>query len=64
MNDIPENQRRTGRASRAGGGMMDPHNQIASKLRALYSAIEQEPIPDMFLDLLERLDQAEQSGKS
>ncbi|MGI0524857.1 hypothetical protein ABY43_11700 [Rhizobium giardinii] len=44
--------------------MMDPNNQIASKLRALYSAVEQEPIPDMFLDLLEKLDQAERMGKS
>jgi len=62
MSDIPENRRRAG--GRAGGGMMDPNNQIASKLRALYSAVEQEPIPDLFLDLLEKLDKAEQTGKS
>lgn len=62
MSDIPEDRRRPG--GRAVGGMMDPNNQIASKLRALYSAIEQEPIPDLFLDLLEKLDKAEQTGKS
>lgn len=61
MSDIPENRRR---ACGAGDGMMDPNNQIASKLRALYSAVEREPIPDLFLDLLERLDKAEQTGKS
>jgi hypothetical protein len=61
MSDIPENKRRAGVA---GGGMTGAHNQIASKLRALYSAVEQEPIPDMFLDLLEKLDKAEQVGKT
>ena len=62
MSDIPENRRRPG--GRVGGGTMDPNNQIAAKLRALYSAIEQEPIPDLFLDLLEKLDKAERTGKS
>jgi hypothetical protein len=33
------------------------------KLRALYSAVQDETIPDKFLELLERLDQAEQKGK-
>jgi hypothetical protein len=60
MNDIPENRRRSGRA---GGNIADPNNQIANKLKALYSAVEQEPIPDMFLDLLEKLDRAEQRSK-
>jgi hypothetical protein len=60
MNDIPENRRRAGRA---GGNIADPNNQIANKLKALYSAVEQEPIPDMFLDLLEKLDRAEQRSK-
>ncbi|URK89024.1 hypothetical protein LP421_14915 [Rhizobium sp. RCAM05350] len=63
MSDIPENQRRADMAGRAGTRTSDPNTQIASKLKALYSAIEQEPIPDTFLDLLEKLDRAEQLGK-
>lgn len=35
--------------------------QIATKLKALYSEIEQEPIPDLFLDLLEQLEQVEKA---
>lgn len=59
MSKSPENRRQGPRF-----GAIDPNNQIASKLKALYSAVEEEPIPDMFLDLLEKLDQAERSGKS
>jgi Anti-sigma factor NepR len=43
--------------------LVDNHAQIAFKLKALYSQIEQEPIPDIFLDLLERLDSAEKAAK-
>ena len=64
MSDIPENHRRAGPARKAGASLTDPNAQIASKLKALYNAVEQEPIPDMFLDLLEKLDQAERVGKS
>ncbi|MBB4184070.1 NepR family anti-sigma factor [Sinorhizobium terangae] len=39
--------------------MNDPSAQIASKLKALYQALENEPIPRQFIDLLERLDAAE-----
>ncbi|WP_245294961.1 NepR family anti-sigma factor [Pararhizobium antarcticum] len=39
--------------------MLQSNTQIASKLKALYSAVEQQPIPDVFLDLLEQLDRAE-----
>lgn len=64
MVNIPENQRRAGMGSRSGTRTADPNAQIASKLKALYSAVEQEPIPDTFLDLLEKLDQAERLGKT
>jgi|GEM_PF-543200 len=37
------------------------NSDIGSKLRALYSAAEAEPIPDKFLDLLEKLDLAERA---
>ncbi|HXV30962.1 MAG TPA: NepR family anti-sigma factor [Sinorhizobium sp.] len=59
MNDSP----------RGGGGVRgvlagrveksDPHAQIASKLKALYQAVENEPVPEHFIDLLRRLDEAE-----
>lgn len=42
-----------------------PHADISKKLRALYESIEDEGIPDHLLNLLEKLDQAEnaQSNK-
>ncbi|SER95270.1 NepR family anti-sigma factor [Rhizobium sp. NFR03] len=42
---------------------MDPNSQIVSKLRAFYSAVEQEPLPDTFLDLLQQLDTVEKARK-
>ncbi len=39
--------------------ILDPTNQIGVKLRSLYAAVQDEAIPDRFLDLLEKLDQAE-----
>lgn len=43
---------------------LDPHGEIASKLRALYSEIEQEAIPAELIALLERLDEAEDRSRS
>lgn len=37
----------------------DPNGQIATKLRALYLSVQEEAIPDRFLDLLEQLDAVE-----
>lgn len=37
----------------------NPNAQIATKLRALYLSIQEEAIPDRFLDLLEKLDAVE-----
>ena len=37
----------------------DPNRIISTKLKALYDSVEQEGIPDRFLDLLEKLDAAE-----
>jgi hypothetical protein len=39
--------------------ILDPTNQIGVKLRSLYAAVQDEAIPDRFLDLLEKLDEAE-----
>jgi hypothetical protein len=40
--------------------ILDPNNQIGMRLRSLYAAVQEEAIPERFLDLLERLDRAEQ----
>lgn len=39
------------------------NSDIGSKLRALYGSIQDEGIPDRLLDLLEKLDQAEQAAR-
>lgn len=38
---------------------MGATSKIGDQLRLLYKSVEQEPIPDKFLDLLEKLDEAE-----
>ncbi|MNT64251.1 hypothetical protein D3C72_2021320 [compost metagenome] len=43
---------------------LDPNGLIGSKLKALYRAIEQEPVPDLFIDLLQKLDDAEALGRA
>ncbi|WP_331373447.1 NepR family anti-sigma factor [Sinorhizobium chiapasense] len=57
MND--PSGRRNARGAAARHPSTDPSAQIASKLRALYQALENEPIPLQFIELLERLDAAE-----
>ena len=42
----------------------DPNWIISQKLKAYYSSVEEEGIPDKFLDLLEKLDAAERAAKS
>jgi len=37
---------------------------IASQLKQYYTSVEEEPIPDNLLSLLEKLDEAERSGGS
>lgn len=36
--------------------------RIGQQLRALYQEVESEPVPDIFLDLLEKLDRAEKAA--
>ncbi|MCX2723960.1 NepR family anti-sigma factor [Roseibium salinum] len=47
---------------RFGAAGPDPNSRISQKLRELYRSVEQEPVPERFLDLLEQLDQAEESN--
>jgi len=39
----------------------DPNAQIAMKLRAFYHSVQDEALPQRFLDLLEKLDAVENS---
>ncbi len=40
------------------------NDAIASQLKQYYTSVEEEPIPDNLLSLLEQLDHAERSGGS
>jgi hypothetical protein len=42
--------------------ILGPNCEVGLKLKALYASIQDETIPDRFLDLLEKLDQAEQES--
>lgn len=44
---------------RRGDDGLGANTDIGAKLRALYGAAQDEPIPDSILDLLEKLDKAE-----
>lgn len=39
-----------------------PHSRISSKLREFYQSVQEEEIPDRFVSLLERLDEAEKTA--
>lgn len=45
-------------------GTVPPNASISRKLREFYQAVQEEAIPDRFLDLLEKLDEAERNTKS
>ena len=51
----------TGRGRQSGLGTTDA---IGSQLKQYYTSLEEEPIPDHLLSLLEKLDEAERSGGS
>lgn len=45
-------------------GAMQPNASISRKLREFYDAVQEEGIPDRFLELLERLEEAEKNANS
>jgi hypothetical protein len=45
-----------------GGGLPGPIGEIPRKLKEYYDSLQQEAIPDRFMDLLERLDMAERAA--
>lgn len=52
-------QRMRTQAARVEDGL-GPNTDIGARLRALYGAVQEEGVPDQLLDLLEKLDNAEQ----
>jgi hypothetical protein len=64
MKDKTHMQFATGTGSRRGDDGLGPNSDIGMKLRALYGAVQSETIPDKFLELLEKLDEAEQRDKA
>lgn len=55
-------QRTRMQTGRADDGL-GPNTDIGARLRALYGAVQDEGVPDLLLDLLEKLDSAEQKQK-
>ena len=45
-------------------GSEDPNAQIARKLRSFYLSVQEESVPQRFVELLEKLDAAEQQHSS
>lgn len=58
------NSKKIGNADRVTGlGAHDePTGEIARKLRAFYDSVQEQTIPDRFLNLLEQLDEAEKNA--
>ncbi len=54
----------TAQPSQVKPGTIAPNASISRKLKEFYDAVQEEGIPDRFLDLLERLEAAEQAQKA
>ena len=48
----------------ARGGKAAVEDAISRRLRDFYDSVAEEPIPDRFIDLLEKLDEAERQSKT
>ena len=44
--------------------LLGSNSELAVKLRQFYTEIQEEKIPDTFLDLLDKLDKAEQESQN
>jgi len=65
MNDKPKRSSVAEEGVRGFSSPIDANSEIGLKLKALYSSLQEEPIPEKFLDLLEKLDASERkSNKS
>lgn len=59
MRDKPKMNEMTNPRPRRSEDGLGANSDIGAKLRAYYGTVQEEPIPEKFLDLLEKLDQAE-----
>ncbi|MEO8883133.1 MAG: NepR family anti-sigma factor [Devosia sp.] len=64
MKDKIQMQQATAARARRGDDGLGPNSDIGMKLRALYGTVQDETIPDKFLELLEKLDEVEQQSKT
>jgi len=64
MKDKVSTPTRSFSTHRRGDDNLGANSDIGSKLRALYGAVQEEPIPNGLLDLLEKLDEAEQKSRN
>jgi len=64
MRDITKMNHMPPARSRRSDDGLGPNSDIGAKLRALFVSVQDEGIPDRFLDLLEQLDHAEQKAKA
>lgn len=51
-------------SAQAESHIIDPNSLVSRVLRELYDSVQNEAIPDRFLDLLEKLDMAESAAKA
>lgn len=63
MTEPTKKSERTPETGETSFATLDPNASISRKLRDYYSALQEEAIPDRFLDLLERLDAAERKAR-
>jgi hypothetical protein len=63
MKDKTTMQSSAGTRRRAVDDGLGPNSDIGMKLRVLYGAVQDETIPDKFLELLEKLDAVERQDK-
>lgn len=62
MHDMKNIKRADTAPATRSGMALDPNSQISRKLAELYNSVQDETIPDRFLDLLEKLDEAERAA--
>lgn len=63
MDKKRDENKKTEKLSTQTKDLLGENSEIASKLRQFYTSIQEEEIPERFLDLLDRIDEAEKNAK-